>query len=194
MKINYPPGATPLNREEKEGLKRKHVSTREELDELEQANILKARAYFLGKHPKNILTEKFLRDLHRKMFADVWRWAGSYRTSDKNIGAYWQKIPEEVHKLLGDVQYWIDNKTDPHDSIAIRFHHRLVWIHPFPNGNGRHARLVTDLLLESIGAVPFSWGAGGRIQEAGEARQKYLEALRQADEKKYGLLLNFARS
>jgi Fic-DOC domain mobile mystery protein B len=195
---NYPPGATPLDPDEMNGLIPDYISTQAELNLLEHENILEAQSWAYKKRPKEVLAETFIRDLHLKMFKNVWRWAGKYRRSDKNIGVEWQKIPEELQKLCHDSIYWIENRTYSFDEIGARFHHRLVLIYAFPNGNGRHARFMTDLLLESHGQKAFSWG-GTSVESLdlitfGEARASYLAALREADQKKFEKLLKFVRS
>ena len=140
-----------------------------------------------------MLDEKFLKNLHNKMFGNVWRWAGEYRTTDKNIGVDAYRIPVVLRQLIDDCRYWIENSTYPPDEIAARFHHRLVAIHCFPNGNGRHARLATDLLLMSMEREPFSWGSRYLVKDE-EARNKYIASLRVADDHDIGPLLDFVRS
>src|SRR6476661_6539586 len=107
---------------------------------------------------RDLLNEKFVNDLHRHMLGDVWRWAGRLRSSPRNIGIDHWEIPVALRMLLDDVKVWIETKAYPPDEIAVRFHHHLVQIHPFPNGNGRHARMMADLLAAKLGATPFSWG------------------------------------
>lgn len=197
FQLEYPPGATPLNPNEIAGLVPTYISTQRELNAVEQDNILRGEQWAFSRKRKNVLTEKFLRDLHKQMFGLVWKWAGTYRTSDKSIGVPWFNIPAEINKLLQDIQYWITHETYPLDEIAARFHHRLVWIHPFPNGNGRWARTMSDVLLFSLGHERFSWGAHldqGTLSEHGEARAKYIRSLRLADSKNYSELLAFVRS
>jgi Fic-DOC domain mobile mystery protein B len=152
------PGNTPLDPDEMEGLIPRHVTTQGELNQVEQANIIEAMAWSTGRSLPGLLTESFLRELHKRMLKDVWKWAGKYRTTVKNLGVFPEQIPAEVRKLCEDTQYWIQNQVYPWDEIGARFHHRLVAIHPFPNGNGRHARLAADLLLRTQGQDPFSWG------------------------------------
>jgi len=147
-----------------------------------------------GGDREGVLTEDFLRQLHKRMFGNVWKWAGQYRTSNKNIGVFSELIGTELHKLIDDIRFWIENETFPPDEIAARFHHRLVAIHPFVNGNGRHARLMTDLLLEKqLGRPRFSWGEA-TLEEEGRARSRYIAALRSADQGDYSLLMQFVRS
>lgn len=198
FQLEYPPGATPLNPNEVSGLIPTYISTQSELNAVEQANILEGEKWAFSRQRKNVLTEKFFRDLHKKMFGLVWKWAGAYRTSNKSIGVEWFQIPGEINKLLGDVQYWITNETYSLDEIAARFHHRLVWIHPFPNGNGRWARAMADVLLVSLGSERFSWGAhsktGALLNDHGDARTRYIRALQLADSHNYKELLSFVRS
>ncbi|MGZ3772509.1 MAG: mobile mystery protein B [Pseudobdellovibrionaceae bacterium] len=197
FQLEYPPGATPLNPNEISGLIPSYISTQSELNAVEQANILEGEKWAFGRKRKNVLTEKFLRDLHKKMFGSVWKWAGTYRTSNKSIGVEWFQIPTEINKLLADVQYWITHETYSLDEIATRFHHRLVWIHPFPNGNGRWARTMADVLLYSLNSERFSWGARSKsekLNDHGEIRARYIRALQLADSHSFKELLAFVRS
>lgn len=184
--------ATPLTAEEREGLIPSYVTLRRELNEAEQANILETEGWAFA-HKRDVLDERFLADLHKRMFGRVWRWAGKFRQSDKNIGVDHFLIQTELRKLLDDCRYWIEHGTYPPDEIAARFHHRLVLIHPFPNGNGRHARMATDLLLTATGQPRFSWGQANLI-DAGKTRQAYVAALRAADARNIQPLLAFVRS
>lgn len=171
-----------------------HLINREQLNAWEQANITIGLEWLRQRrnHP-DVLGSAFLIELHRRMFNKTWRWAGTFRHTAKNIGVTPLQIPEAVLNVLADTRFWIENGTYSTDEIASRFHHRLVSVHPFPNGNGRHARLATDLLLESLGAQRFSWGSGDLNRE-GEARSTYLRALRRADEGSLDELVGFARS
>jgi len=181
-----------LSEEEREGLIPSYIALRGELNEAEQANILEAEEWaFLRK--RSVLNEQFLNNLHKRMFGNVWRWAGNYRHSNKNIGVDAYRIPQELRQLVDDCTYWIDHETYAPDELAARFHHRLVWIHPYPNGNGRHARLATDLLLVSLGRERFSWGSANLV-DPGETRQSYIAALREADNHDIQPLIEFVRS
>lgn len=194
MKFTYPEGATPLDRGETEGLIPSSIATQAELNAFEQANILEAERWALGgRRRRDCLTDGFVRTLHRRMFGLVWKWAGTYRRSNKNLGVDWPQVAAEVQKLCGDAAYWVEHQTYAWDELAARFHHRLVSIHPFPNGNGRHARLMADVLLRANGQEPFTWGAGG-LTNAGDARTAYIAALRAADKRDFGPLLGFVRS
>lgn len=190
----YPDGATPIDPDEAEGLIPGHIQTRRDLDVWEQRNIVAALAWLEKSKPTDILNEAFIRELHRRMFGKVWRWAGTFRLSDKNIGGPWYQIGPRLKNLCEDTHLWIEGKSEPPDDIAIRFHHRLVQIHPFPNGNGRHARLLTDLLLENMLHKPkFTWG-GSSLAKPGEVRAAYISALKAADRHDYRPLAAFARS
>ncbi|HYL14863.1 MAG TPA: mobile mystery protein B [Terriglobales bacterium] len=138
------------------------------------------------------MSEKFVHELHRRMLGDVWRWAGKFRTSERNLGIAFYEIPVALRQLLDDTKAWIEYKAYPPDEIAARFHHRLVQIHPFPNGNGRHARLMADLLVMRLGGERFSWGSAN-LQDASAVRQRYIAALQAADDHDIGPLLAFAR-
>ena len=185
-------GGTVLGEEEREGLIPSYITLRSELNEAEQANILEAEEWAFARK-RNLLEEKPLNNLHKRMYGNVWRWAGQYRTSGKNIGIDVYRIPTELRQLLDDCRYWIENGTYEPDEIAARFHHRLVSIHCYPNGNGRHARLAADLLLKSMCRERFSWG-GKNLVDIGEARKRYIAALQAADRHDIGPLLEFVRS
>lgn len=184
--------STPLTEEEREQLIPSYITLRHELNEAEQANILEAGDWAFSRK-RDVLSERFLDNLHRRIFRRVWRWAGQHRTSDKNIGIDAYRIPPEFCQLLDDCRYWIDNATYETDEIAARFHHRLVLIHVYPNGNGRHARLAADVLLVALGSPPFSWGRVNLV-DAGKTRSAYVAALRAADKHNIGPLLEFVRS
>jgi Fic-DOC domain mobile mystery protein B len=169
-----------------------HIAYRRELNEAEQENIARAQDWALNRR-RDPLSEKFVKDLHRRMFGDVWRWAGRLRMSERNLGIVFHEIPVALRQLLDDTRAWIEYRTYPPDEIAVRFHHRLVLIHSFPNGNGRHARLMADLLVMRLGGERFSWGSAN-LQDAGTVRQRYIAALRAADDQDIGPLLAFARS
>lgn len=190
--IEQDDASTPLSPEEREGLIPSYITLRGELNEAEQANILEADAWAFSRK-RNVLDERFLNSLHKRMYGNVWRWAGTYRNSQKNIGVAFYKIPTELRALLDDSRFWVEHDTHPPDEIAARFHHRLVAIHCYPNGNGRHARLAADLLLKAMGRNPFSWGRTRRV-DAGATRAAYVAALREADNHDYGPLFAFARS
>ncbi|AJC83772.1 mobile mystery protein B (plasmid) [Rhizobium etli bv. phaseoli str. IE4803] len=191
-----PEDATPLEPQEREGLLQSWITHRNDLNEAEQENIVKGAAWVRGRRHMSVdrmLTEEFMRTLHRRMFGEVWQWAGRFRATERNIGIQAYRIPVELAALLADVRYWIEHETFATDEIAIRFHHRLVAIHPFPNGNGRHARLAADLLVERLDEEPFSWGSG-RLGDMGELRRRYVAALQAADNHDIRPLLEFARS
>ncbi len=188
-------GNTPLSPEEQADLI-PNLATREELNEWERQNILEACGWALDE--KKILrldplTEPYLRQLHRRMFDQAWKWAGRYRTTEKNIGIPFYQIQESLAALVGDARYWLENLTFEPDEISIRLHHRLVYIHPFANGNGRHARLMADVLAQRQGRPVFTWG-GAELVKAGDFRRRYIDALQAADQNEIGPLLEFARS
>lgn len=191
-----PAGATPLDEDERRQLKPAHITTRNELNEWEQSNISEAFDWAFssrrgGRPPP--LSDAYVRRLHKRMFGKTWKWAGEYRTTAKNIGIVPWQIAEQVRILCDNTQYQIDHTAFDADKLAAEFHHRLVEIHSFPNGNGRHARLMTDVLLKSLGREPFTWG-GGNLETAGTARARYLDALRAADRRDFAPLLGFVRS
>ncbi len=188
-------GATKLDADEAQGLIPVHITTQADLNTWEQENILSAENW-LSRQKLNIhglLTQAFLQKLHRLMFKQTWRWAGQFRKTDKNIGVDWRTIAIELKLLFDDVLFQAEHKSYSVDEIAVRFHHRLVWIHPFVNGNGRHGRIMTDQLLITLNNSRFSWGAAQLYQPC-SVRQQYIYALRGADKKDYTELLAFVRS
>jgi Fic-DOC domain mobile mystery protein B len=187
-------GNTPISPDELADLI-PSLATKEELNEWERENLLLARDWAIADRTGavDIASDKYVRKLHGKMFDQTWKWAGKYRGTEKNIGVPFQGIRERLMALFGDVRYWIENSTYSFDEISVRFHHRLVLIHPFPNGNGRHARLIADVLARKLSRPEFTWGSANLVKE-GEARTKYLEAVTTADNGDIQPLLKFARS
>jgi len=195
LKLEYKDSQTPINDDEKESLVIKSITTQGELDELEQLNIEKAIEWIIQTTFKSnqILTEDFIKLVHKKMFSNVWKWAGEFRKSEKNIGVDWIKIGIELKYLIDDTKYWIENKTHEPDEIAIRFKHRLVNIHCFPNGNGRHSRIMADIIIESIfNKEVFTWNHSNMVK-ADEIRKKYITAIRNGDNGNIEPLIEFAR-
>lgn len=196
LDLKYIEGQTPLEEEEKEGLLIPTITTREELDEFEQKNIEEAFLWIWGKKLKKetIFTEKFVRELHKRMYGHIWKWAGDFRQTNKNIGIEYWKISTELKILLDDALFWIEQGTFPADEMAIVFKHRLVSIHCFPNGNGRHSRLMADIIVSKIfGLEVFSWGSDNLSHET-NAREIYIRAVKLADRGNYSELVKFARS
>lgn len=186
--------ATALDPDEVAGLIPTNIMTRADLDEAEFANILDAMAW-AERRPPDVLDELQLRRLHREMFANVWKWAGQYRQTERNIGVPPHIVQESLRALLDDVRFWLEHDTYDLNEAVARFHHQLVKIHPFSNGNGRHARLAADLLLRAHGEEPFSWGGDSlRLNHHPDARRHYIDALRAADSHQLEPLLAFVRS
>lgn len=192
MIMDYPEGTTPLDPNEMEGLKFPHIETRGELDQLEQQNIQEGYNWLERQRKyKDFLTESFVMELHRRLFGSVWSWAGRFRNRDKNIGVDHSVIGVELQNLLEDARYWVEHATYNREEFAARFHHRLVSIHPFPNGNGRHARIMTDVVLEQVlGVKPVNWGDSTLDAEGGH-RETYIRSLRAADDHDYQPLIDF---
>lgn len=193
MQYTYAPGATPLDPDEAAGLIPKHIATQAELNAWEEANIVIADTWAFKQKKRVMLEEGFVRDLHSRMFSKTWRWAGTFRSSNKNIGVEWSQIAVRLHALLENTKFQIEHKSFPPDELAVRFHHQLVLIHAFPNGNGRHSRLMADALIAQLGGKRFSWGSGTALIE-GNGRDIYLTALRSADNGSIDQLLKFART
>jgi Fic-DOC domain mobile mystery protein B len=196
LDLEYINGQTPLDEEEKEGLLIPSIATRDELDEFEQQNIEQAISWTLKRSfkPETVFTEEFLKAVHNRMYGNVWAWAGNFRKTDKNIGIDKWKIPTELRALLDDVKYWYANNGLTADECALRFKHRLVSIHCFPNGNGRHSRLMADIIIEKLFKQPvYTWGAISLVKP-GDQRSAYLNALKAADKGNILPLMKFARS
>jgi Fic-DOC domain mobile mystery protein B len=196
LELKYEDGQTPLSEEEKEGLLIKSITTHGELDEHEQLNIEKAIEWIISIRLKKekILSETFIKNLHKKMLGNVWAWAGEFRKSEKNLGVKWITIGVELKTLLDDTQYWIENKTYSPDEITIRFKHRLVNIHCFPNGNGRHSRIMADVLIESVfGEKIFSWNQSNMVKPD-DVRKDYIQSMREGDKGSIDSLIKFARN
>ena len=188
--------ATTLDDDEQQGLI-PSVLTRAQLNQLERANIQQARLWALKPGQRNrpdLLSDVFARELHRRMFNRVWRWAGKYRRTEKNLGWPVPRITEGVHQACDDARAWLGFGSYPLPEIAVRLHHRLVLIHPWANGNGRHARLFADVLMASRGGGELSWGAKSDLVEMGEVRRRYIEAIRRADNGDFASLVSFAQS
>jgi Fic-DOC domain mobile mystery protein B len=194
MKLNYPEGATPVDADELSELIPPHITLQKELNEWEQANILDAAGYYYPRNFKcdEILTFDFILKVHERMFDKTWKWAGKTRKTMKNIGVDVSMIIETTKNLFDDVKFRIKNNVYPVDEIGARFHHRLVQIHLFPNGNGRHSRFITDLLMKSLGAEMFSWGSKDLYAQS-SVRSEYINSLKEADENNYLPLIKFAR-
>ncbi len=184
--------ATPITPDERAQLIPTWITTRAELNAAEAENIDEADRWAFSRR-RNVLDADFLKRLHRRMLGKVWKWAGTIRTTERNIGIAPYRIEQELRQLLDDARYWVESETFPSDEIAIRFHHRLVAIHPFPNGNGRHTRIAADLLLVQLGQPRFTWGRTSLV-DASKTRDAYIAGLRAADAHDIGPLLAFAWS
>lgn len=194
-----PEGSTPVEEDQRPFLVNSAISTRGELDSAEQSNIFKATLWLdrTKIRTENLLTQHQFQVIHTKMFEDVWLWAGDLRKQETNIGVTPSETPFKIVDLCRDVLAMLADTTGvplSKNDVAIRFHHRLVLIHPFVNGNGRHSRLVTDKLLTTLGEEKFTWGSS-RYPDRKTLRDAYLSALRAADSQyQYQPLLDFARS
>jgi Fic-DOC domain mobile mystery protein B len=195
FEFEIPEGATPLEQEELEQLIPAHITTMGQLNDAEQLNVAAAALWAHSRHRSDVLTLAFLRSLHKRMFNDVWKWAGDFRTRDTNIGGVEAfEIPIRLSQVFDDARHWIGERIFEPDEIASRIHHGLTVVHAFPNGNGRHARLMTDVLLKNLSEKPFTWGSGADLIKTGDVRNRYLTALREADNHDFAGLLEFARS
>jgi Fic-DOC domain mobile mystery protein B len=194
IKFEYAKGSTPLDKNEMNGLLPDYITTQEELNTLEKENIKKAIKWSIGKKHKDYLEIDFTFKLHKRMLSDVWKWAGTQRKSDKSIGIDWRQVSVQLKQLLESTKFWIENNTYEWSELAARFHHKLVLIHVFPNGNGRHARLRTEILLSNNDQASPTWGIHSTDQNLdveGEVRDKYINALRESDKGKFEDLISF---
>ena len=193
LNLAYPEGATPLDPNELDGLKHRHITTQGELNELEQANIISGLRWLERLRRPDVLTDAFALQLHKRLFGDVWRWGGTLRRTGKNIGVDPLHIAVQLRACVDDARFWFAHETYPPLEAAARFHHRLTVIHPFPNGNGRHARIMADALLEKVyGMAPIDWAGGANLQVTSERRNQYIAALKAADRGEFGLLFAFS--
>lgn len=191
MKIIDADGATPLDPDTFSGLIPKHIANQNQLNEWEAQNINEARKWaYIDRKTTDIFTLKFIRLLHKKMFGNTWVWAGEWRTKQTNIGCTHGEIVNNLYALFNEIKYQLKEDVYPLNEIALRLHHKLVLIHPYPNGNGRHARLMTDIFLLDQKAPPFNWG-GTNLTNDSDSRKNYLNALRAADRYDYSLLRKF---
>lgn len=186
-------GHTQLSDDDRQGLLLSYISTRGELNDAEQRNIFEGTMRRRAPRAEQLLDDRYLRALHKAMFDQVWKWAGQYRKRESNIGVEPARISAEVRSLVDDARGWIEHETYGADELCARFHHRLVAIHPFPNGNGRHGRIATDYLIRALGAAPFGWGITLDVPTE-QLRARYLQALRLADGHEIEALIAFARS
>lgn len=193
MDFKYAPGATPIDPDEALGLIPVHITTQADLNAWEEMNIVEGANWIKRQKITQSLNEGLVRELHHRMFNQTWLWAGTFRKSAKSIGIDWPQIAVALRNLLDNTTYQIEHQTMSIDEIAVRFHHQLVLIHAFPNGNGRHARLMADALIMSLGGERFTWGGNKPIETLGTTRQSYLSALRAADNGHLDSLMQFAR-
>ena len=186
--------STPLTPDERADLIPSHITTRGELNEFEARGVANADRWAFSRRRADLLSTDFLRQLHKRMFGEVWRWAGTYsKEVNRRIGVDHYLIEPQLRELFDTVRYWTEHKTYAADEIAVRFHHRLTQIHPYPNGNGRLARLAAELLIVELGGGRFTWSRANLLEEA-EARRAYIDALHQADANVIEPLIEFAKS
>lgn len=193
----HAPGATPLSEEDIAGLKPSNITTQGELNEAEAENIIHGQEWALRSRTAKLsemLCDDHLLRLHKEMFGDVWKWAGKFRERDTNIGAPAHRIRTDLRQLYGEVHGWLEYQAYPPDEIAVRLHYRVVTIRPFPNGNGRHARMLAHMtMVRHFGMKPLPWG-GSLLRDADLTRKTYIDALVGADNRDFAPLLRFART
>jgi Fic-DOC domain mobile mystery protein B len=192
LKLEPKFGDIELSPEEMDLLIPAHISNRKQLDQAEQYNIEEAIQWLFSLRKldaEKLFSVEFQDLLHKKMFADVWKWAGKQRSKETNIGIKPRHISVERKKLNEDALFWFENNTWDPTEMALRFHHRLVQIHCYPNGNGRHARIIADIILERLyKKEQLIWAQTDLINES-EGRRAYITALKAADKGDYSLLL-----
>lgn len=193
MKFTYAQGATPYLDADAVNLIPKHIMLQSELNEWEQANILEAESWLFARRREKILTSEFIQKVHYKMFEKTWKWAGKFRKYQTNIGCQFFEISPKLQQLLSDIDYYASHNTYDIIETAIRLHHGLVYIHCFPNGNGRHSRMIADYFLVNNGQERLSWGRGS-LAYSGELRKRYIQALKQADNHDFNELIKFANT
>jgi Fic-DOC domain mobile mystery protein B len=189
-------GDTPLTPEEERDLI-PSLTTRAQLNQIERLNINEARVWAMRRHQlrrADLVSDAFGRELHRRMFNQVWTWAGQYRQTTRNLGWEVHRIMEGVRNAFDDARAQLEHDSYPLQEVAVRLHHQLVVVHPWPNGNGRHARLIADVLIAARGGDRLTWGEGADLTPVGDPRAQYLAALRAADQMNFRPLLEFARS
>ncbi len=192
--IDADEASTPLTPDERADLIPSNITNRDELNEFEARGVADGDRWAFSRRRSDLLSAKFLRQLHKRMFGEVWKWAGTYsKEVNRRIGVDCYLIEPQLRELFDTVRYWIDHNSYAPDEIAVRFHHRLTQIHPFPNGNGRLARLAGELLIVELGGERFTWGRANLV-EAAEARRAYVDALHQADNNVIEPLIELARS
>jgi Fic-DOC domain mobile mystery protein B len=189
IELEYPEWSTPLETEELDELIPGHITTQGQLNEWEALNIAKWLTWAYASR-WDMLTEAFCKKLHRAMFDETWKWAGEFRRTNKNIWCDWHLVGIELRKTLDDVRYWMENKTFPIHEIALRAHHKLVYVHPFPNGNGRFCRAMADVLVARAGKPPLLWNDFWNLVDQADVRKRYIESLRKADNGDYSALID----
>lgn len=193
----HAPGATPLSEEDIAGLKLANITTQGELNEAEAENIIRGQEWALRSRTAKLpemLCDDYLLRLHKEMFGDVWKWAGKVREHDTNIGVPAHRIRTDLRQLYDEVRGWLEYRAYPPDETSIRLHYRIVTIHAFPNGNGRHARMLAHMaMVRHFGMKPLPWG-GSLLRDADRKRKAYIDALAAADNRDFAPLLCFARS
>ena len=199
VKLEYPEDATPINADATQDLLQPQITTQAQLNEAEQANILDAQLWTRTRQHKNLLDERFLKKIHKRMFGDVWKWAGEFKRTDHQNERFTPRggVAIRLRELLENTKYRLEKKRPTNqrewDRFGAEFHHQLVLVHAFTNGNGRHAREITDLLLIQQGQIPFTWG-GTSLTVPSDLRRRYIDALHAADDGDYALLVEFVRS
>jgi Fic-DOC domain mobile mystery protein B len=186
-------GSTPLDHDQIKGIRFAHLTTMGELDELEDENIQRGLEWLNHQKTKDYLSIEFLCKLHEKLFGEVWKWAGKFRTVEVNISKYrHHDVRPQLHNFFEDIKLWISGGKMSWDEISAEMHHRLVTIHPFPNGNGRTTRIFTEYVQKRNQQQVTSWGSTRKIDQK-KRRDDYIKALRLADIGDFRALIDFMK-
>ena len=182
-------GQTPLPPELQKGLISKNVQTIGELDEYEEQNIAEGMVW-LEDSNANSLNYSFWLRLHKKLFGNVWNWAGEIRSHDLGNAdfLYPEKVRPALMQLIGDAEYWFKNDTYPKKETIARIHEKLLTIHPFANGNGRWSRILTEYICKQNKIDIPKWNLKSK-DDPQKRRKEYIEAVELARHKRQFLKL-----
>lgn len=150
------------------------------LYENEALGIIRAQQYILDLDANFVFDSRLILDLHHIVFGNLYLWAGKWRNVVTNIGIDVGKIPYAIAEYADHVNYMKNAAMDREGLVNCLFytHHRYTQIHPFNNGNGRTARLITDLVANMNGYQNIQL----YVRDAGAERENYKAALKAADQ------------
>lgn len=184
-------GSTPLDPDQIRGIKFSHLVNMGELDEVEDLNIQKGLEWLNRQKGDDYLSMEFLCKLHEKLFGDVWKWAGTFRKVEVNLSKIkYYDVGPQLKMFFEDAKLWIEGGRMSWDEISAEMHHRLIAIHPFPNGNGRTTRIYTEYVQKRNKQAVTSWKASLN-HDPKERRRVYIKSLQQADKGDFRPLIEF---